>query len=147
MKPFFKEIFQYHNHFNQKLRIEIKKHYDVLPESTFPLFCHILNAHHIWNARILNQPPHFTVWQRQELEACEAIDNANYTNTLKAIDSCDFDRVIGYKTSKGDEFANTIRDILFHVVNHSTHHKGQIISDFRRLGIDPIITDYIFYKR
>jgi uncharacterized damage-inducible protein DinB len=45
------------------------------------------------------------------------------------------------------EYINSIQQILFHVANHFSHHKGQIISDLRQSGIDPIVIDYIFYKR
>lgn len=40
-----------------------------------------------------------------------------------------------------------IQQILFHIANHFTHHRGQIISDLRQNGIEPRISDYIFYKR
>lgn len=45
------------------------------------------------------------------------------------------------------EFTNTIGDILFHIVNHSTYHRGQIASDFRESDIEPLNTDYIMFKR
>jgi len=35
--------------------------------------------------------------------------------------------------------------VLFHVVNHGTHHRAQIVSALRQLKIDPIPQDYIFY--
>lgn len=78
---------------------------------------------------------------------CKKIDNDNYTNVLKIVNECKMDDLIFYKNSKGNQFNNSIQQILFHVVNHFTHHRGQIISDLRQNGIDPIITDYIFYKR
>jgi len=142
----YKNIFEYHFEFNNKLLDEIAKEIKSLPERTFPLFCHLLNAHQIWNARILNQNP-FGVQQQHEIEICKSINLENYENTLKIIEKFSLEESINYKNSKGKEFTNTINDILFHVANHSTHHKGQIINDFRNSGIEPIITDYIFYIR
>jgi uncharacterized damage-inducible protein DinB len=147
MTSFFQEIFEYHHHFNQKLIDELKKHEKKLPQRTFPLFCHVLNAHHIWNARILRITTGFGVQDIHPIEACKEIDDKNYSDTKKIIETVSLEENITYKTFKGEEFSNTVRDILFHVVNHSTHHKGQIISDFRQQGIVPITTDYIFYKR
>ena len=146
MKSFFKDIFEYHHHFNQKLISEIKTHADRLPERTYPLFCHILNAHQIWNSRILNFSS-FAVRQVHAIDSCADIDNKNYSDTLKIIESTDLEKIIIYTTFRGDKFSNSVRDILFHVANHSTHHKGQIISDFRNRDIEPLVTDYIFYRR
>ena len=87
------------------------------------------------------------VHQLHSLEECAVIDNENYQETLKILDERGLEEVIIYKNSKGTEFDNTIQQILFHIANHFSHHKGQIISDIRQGGIDPIVTDYIFYKR
>lgn len=146
MTSFFQEIFKYHHHYNQKLIDEIKRYQNNLPERTFPLFCHMLSAHQVWNSRILGFAP-FAVWQVHEIDRCADIDEDNYKQTLNILENDDLERIIDYKTSKGQPFSNSIRDILFHVANHSAHHKGQIISDFRTKNIEPIITDYIFYKR
>ena len=48
---------------------------------------------------------------------------------------------------KGNLFENKIDDILFHIINHSTYHRGQIMMLFRESGLEPIFSDYIFHKR
>jgi uncharacterized damage-inducible protein DinB len=58
-----------------------------------------------------------------------------------------FEEMIFYKNSTGKKYENTIREIITHVINHSTYHRGQIAMELRRLGIDPPPTDYIFYRR
>jgi uncharacterized damage-inducible protein DinB len=147
MKSFFQEMFDYHHYFNKKLMEEFEKHSKDLPERCYPLFCHILNAHQIWNARILGNDPGVAVWDVNPLDLNTARIKENYDTTVKILNTLPFDKNITYKTFKGDGYINTIQDILFHVSNHSTHHRGQIISDFRQSGIEPIVTDYIFYKR
>lgn len=146
MKKFLTDIFEYHHYFNQQLIGELDRHQAELPERTFPLFCHILNAQQIWNSRIRNGKP-LGVHQVHDIPACLELNQQNYLDTLDIIDNDNLERTIAYQTFRGDAFSNTIRDILFHVANHTTHHRGQIISDFRQSGIAPIITDYIFYKR
>jgi uncharacterized damage-inducible protein DinB len=146
MKEFFKDIFEYHSYFNQKLTDQLIENAHKLPERTIPVFCHVLNAHQIWNARILEEEP-LGVDQLHKLEKCKEIDDQNYRNTLKILDKRELDEKVNYQNSKGIEFQNSIQQILFHVANHFSHHKGQIISDIRQAGIDPIATDYIFYKR
>lgn len=40
-----------------------------------------------------------------------------------------------------------IKDIMFHIVNHSTYHRAQIATELKDHGIEPLKTDYILYKR
>jgi uncharacterized damage-inducible protein DinB len=147
MKSFFQEIFEYHHYFNQKLFSEIESHFEKLPQRSFPLFCHMLNAHQIWNARITGQTPFVNVFQVNPMDSCLKLNNDNYNTTLEIIETTDLEKLIDYKTLKGDAYSNTLRDILFHVANHTTHHRAQIVSDFRQAGIQPLMTDWIFYKR
>ncbi|MFZ1704112.1 MAG: DinB family protein [Saprospiraceae bacterium] len=142
----FRDIFVYHLELNQKVLVEIKKHILVLPENTYPLFCHILNAHQIWNSRILKLNS-FGVNDVHPFDSSVSIMLENNKNTLKIVDEFDFSETIKYTNSEGEEFCNTVQDILFHVANHTTHHRGQIIAKFRSVGIQPILSDYIFYKR
>ena len=100
----------------------------------------------IWNSRITNREK-FGVHQLHSLSICSQIDNDNFKETQNILKRFSLDKRIMYSNSKGNEFGNSIRDILFHIANHSSHHKGQIISALRQSGIEPIVTDYIFYKR
>jgi uncharacterized damage-inducible protein DinB len=81
------------------------------------------------------------------LDVFKGIDLINYNDSLKIIDTFDLNETITYKNSKGNLYEGTVRDILFHITNHFTHHKGQLISDLRQQGIEPLVTDYIFYKQ
>jgi uncharacterized damage-inducible protein DinB len=146
MKEFFKDIFAYHNHFNQRLTEQLIENKVRLPDRTISLFSHSINAHQIWNARIVKKEE-YGVHQVHRLEDCKIIDNENYVETLKILEERGLDEMITYTNSKGLEFHNSIQEILFHVANHFSHHKGQIISNIRQSGVAPIVTDYIFYKR
>jgi uncharacterized damage-inducible protein DinB len=57
-------------------------------------------------------------------------------------------RLIEYKTIKGETFATRAGEIALHVVNHSTFHRGQMITILRELGQENLpATDFIFYTR
>lgn len=146
MKDFFRAIFEYHHHFNQKLAEQLIENERVLPKKTLPLFSHTINAQQIWNARIRNKEK-LGVHQVHTLQECKRIDDDNFNETLKILDRFELDEKVSYSNSKGTTFTNSIQEILFHVANHSTHHKGQMIADLRESGVEPIVTDYIFYKR
>lgn len=53
-----------------------------------------------------------------------------------------------YKNSRGDEFVQPLYEVLSHVFNHSTYHRGQLVTMLRGLGVDAIpATDFIVYSR
>jgi len=146
MKEFFKDIFEYHNHFNQKLIEQLIENGNSLSVRTIPLLSHSINTQQIWNARITNKKK-LEFHAEHSLQECKRIDSENYKETLEILKNHELTENILYSNSKGIEFNNTIQQILFHIANHFSHHKGQIISDLRQNGIIPIVTDYIFYKR
>ena len=53
--------------------------------------------------------------------------------------------VLRYKNLKGEPYERPIWQILLHVVNHGTYHRGQIASMMKQLGHQPPSTDLIYY--
>lgn len=147
MTPFFKELFTYNRHCNQQLADVFIKQPNTTSEKAISLFSHILNAHHIWNNRIDPQQPSFGVWEVHDTKDFKQMDQSNYGRSLRILDTFDLNATISYTNSKGQSFQNSIKDVLFHIVNHSTYHRGQIATDFKNTGLQPLVTDYIFYKR
>jgi uncharacterized damage-inducible protein DinB len=52
-----------------------------------------------------------------------------------------------YQNSKGETFRNEIGEIIQHLSNHGTYHRGNIATMIRQLGYEAISTDYIYYIR
>lgn len=52
-----------------------------------------------------------------------------------------------YTNSTGTEFMNSLEEIITHIVNHGTYHRGNISAMLRQLGTKSVSTDYIFYLR
>lgn len=149
MNDFFKELFEYSHHFN-KIIIEKFKDGDlalVVSDRSMKLFSHILDAHSIWNSRINKAKVELDVWQMHSVEQMEELEKVNFEISLEILENKELDQVISYRNSKGESFQNNIKEILFHVINHSTYHRGQLAADFRKTGIEPVVSDYIFYKR
>jgi uncharacterized damage-inducible protein DinB len=147
MKDFFKELFEYSHHFNQKLAIVFNESPDKTSEKAIELFNHLLNAHQIWNNRIEPKQTLFGVWGLHPIKELQNIDKVNYEHTLYILEKFELTETINYSNSKGQAFQNSIKDIFFHVINHATYHRGQIATDFKQFGLEPPVTDYIFYKR
>ena len=64
---------------------------------------------------------------------------------LEGLSAADLDHVIEYTNQRGHRFAYALRRMLQHVVNHSTYHRGQVITLFHHLGAKPCATDYLRY--
>lgn len=147
MKVFFNQLFDYNFYCNKKLIEECIK-LEVVPDKSKELFSHILSAHHIWNARILGKPSDFQVWQLHPIKDWGDIHYENQRSSFEIVTNADdFEKRIDYENSEGRLFTNTLQEILFHTINHSTHHRGQIAVDFRNNTLEPLHLDYIFYKR
>ena len=147
MKDLFKELFEYSHHFNQALAVAFMRESEKTSHKANSLYSHLLNAHRIWNNRILPMQPLPGVWDLQPVHQRAEIDADNYRHSLKILYEIDLAAIINYSNSQGQPFSNSVRDILFHIVNHCTYHRGQIATEFQNSGIEPIRTDYILYKR
>ena len=54
-------------------------------------------------------------------------------------------RRIAYVNLKGERWEYALGQMLQHVVNHSSYHRGQITTMLRQLGQAPASTDYLLY--
>ncbi|WP_270089946.1 DinB family protein [Sphingobacterium sp. SYP-B4668] len=143
---FFRPLFDYSHYYNQQLSAIFVKNSTLGDSKSMRLFCHILNAHHIWNSRLLGNAIQYNIWDVHSESLLSEIDAENFRNTGYILSNLDLQNMVSYQTMKGQPFENRICDILFHVINHSTYHRGQIATDFRQIGIEPLVTDYIFWK-
>lgn len=140
------DLFDYTYHFNKEMIRVISENISKVDEKIIGLINHTLNAQQIWNSRILGEEL-FEVWQINSFENLSEINLQNYLKSVDIIRNSDLDETIEYQNSKGIKFQNSIFEILFQAINHSTYHRGQINFLFKQSGIEPILTDYIFYKR
>jgi uncharacterized damage-inducible protein DinB len=56
-------------------------------------------------------------------------------------------REIKYSDLKGNQWKQPLWQIILHVVNHGTHHRGQISGFFRSMGHTPPTIDLVAYQR
>src|SRR5262245_30542140 len=54
-------------------------------------------------------------------------------------------QVVEYTNVKGEIWRYPLWQQLYHVVNHSTYHRGQVASMLRQLGAAPEATDFLVY--
>ncbi|ASK29490.1 damage-inducible protein DinB [Chryseobacterium sp. T16E-39] len=140
------DLFEYTHHFNREIIKLIKEHISEVDDKTLALINHTINAQQIWNARILGEQA-FEVWQINQTDDLQEINHKNFLTSIQIVQNFNLENRIGYQNSKGTKFENSIFEMLFHAINHSTYHRGQINSLLKQNGIEPLLTDYIFYKR
>lgn len=147
MKNFFKELFEYNNTANQKFIEVFESNASIVTDRAANLFSHILNVHQIWNNRIEPRESLFDIWKNDNIQDYSIINKNNFEHSISIIDNHDLTELIKYTNTKGQIFYNSIKDIFFHVINHSTYHRAQIIVELKQKNIEPVISDYILYKR
>jgi len=53
-----------------------------------------------------------------------------------------------YQNTKREQFKQPVYQMLLHVFNHGTYHRGQLVTMLRQLGIEKISsTDFILWSR
>ncbi|MBS0195738.1 MAG: DinB family protein [Planctomycetes bacterium] len=116
------------------------------------LLPHNVLARHIWLRR-LNGEAHeapkdwFPAWSIDETrEKCKQAD-AVWSSYLAGLTDADLARECRYQNSEGKQFSSLVEDILIHVFNHSTYHRGQIARLVTECGGHRAGTDYIGHTR
>ena len=92
----------------------------------------------------------FDFWPDLSLEQCERLADSTHASYLALLDNADdsvLDQIASYKTSEGVPYENTYRELLTHVVLHSSIHRGNIVLKMREEGLEPPKIDYIIYLR
>ena len=147
MKEHYTRLFEYNLWANDKFSEVLRTNPFENPK-ILKFISHISNAQSIWLSRLKKEDSTVGVWDEYHLkEALELLSSSSkawldfiYSEDLKPDN-------IHYKNSKGQGFESHVSDVLTHVVNHGTHHRGQIALMLREEDIDPPASDFIFYTR
>lgn len=72
---------------------------------------------------------------------------ANQRAFVAGLTQASVNAALSYRNVKGDPFSHVLEDVLIHVVNHATHHRGQAVTMVRQLGKPAQTTDFLVYIR
>jgi uncharacterized damage-inducible protein DinB len=92
----------------------------------------------------------FDFWPDLTVDECYELArraHENYVRLLTGADELLLEAKASYKTSEGVPYENTYRDLLTHVLLHSSIHRGNIVLKMREEGLEPPKIDYILYLR
>jgi uncharacterized damage-inducible protein DinB len=147
MKEFFTEIYPYNALVNAKILDVISQHPSKVTSRIREVVSHVLLVHQSWNNRMRGESAAMDLWKPLPPEQWSSLNEANTMMSLTIIGQNRLQDLFTYHNTKGVAFSNKFQDVLFHVINHSSYHRGQINAELRRAGVEPVITEYIFYKR
>jgi uncharacterized damage-inducible protein DinB len=113
---------------------------------------HIVGAQMIWLDRLHGAPP--AGMAKPEAYPDMAAVRAQWAETestlrayVSGLSAADLDRILEFSNAKGVVFRDQIGNILQHLANHGSYHRGQITTLLRQLGAKPVSTDMIGFYR
>jgi uncharacterized damage-inducible protein DinB len=109
---------------------------------------HIFQADRIWLSRVAGSP-RLTLADPGETWTIDSLRTAWTETHLGWIDWAasvsDVERILDYVNTAGKAYQMPLWQIVFHVVNHGSYHRGQITTMLRQLGYSPVSTDLYSY--
>lgn len=150
------QLYHYHAWANERMLTHISSYPDVFTKtavgpfsSIAGTFGHIYDVDWLWFSRMRGDSKPVTrktVFQSAE-EAKRTFNELH--KEMKAFLSAEMDKNkrIYYTDSKGAAFQNTLSELVTHVVNHGTSHRGNIVVMLRKAGYKSCPTDFIYFLR
>jgi uncharacterized damage-inducible protein DinB len=119
-------------------------------ERVLHLAGHLLAATRVWLGRIRGEDTQeWNLWPVLAIETLIPMlrEADQQMLSLTASETENFDRIIHYRNQSGKFFDTKLSDILIHIVNHATYHRGQLATAVKNAGGEPAVTDYIAWVR
>lgn len=130
---------------------ELTRDFKTADKTVLDTLVHIYAADRIWLSRVLAEPrATFSDPEDRDLTLLQTEWPALHQRWklwLRDFNDDDGKRLIEYKDMKGHPYSQPLWQILLHVVNHGTHHRGQISGFLRTMGRMPPPLDLIAYYR
>jgi uncharacterized damage-inducible protein DinB len=71
----------------------------------------------------------------------------DFEKSIRALTDAELNGGVEFKNTKGTLYRHPLWEMLVHLVNHSTYHRGQVTVQFRAVAAKPIATDMIAFFR
>lgn len=114
---------------------------------------HMMGAEEIWLKRWQGESPaqfyspaDFPTFDAV-LERWSAIDRSLVAFARSLAAEAQIHAAVAYKDLKGNPYSQPLWQLMQHLVNHSTYHRGQVVTMLRQLGAKAVGTDLVAYYR
>jgi uncharacterized damage-inducible protein DinB len=115
---------------------------------------HLLVTDRIWLKRLTGAGEHpdrlnaILYENRQELLGARIAEDARLIGVIASYSDGDLDKAVAYQTTSGKPYTQALQDILLHLFNHQTHHRGQAHACCSILtGAEPPSLDLLLFQR
>ena len=161
MKEILQQLAAYNIWANALLMETLKKLPEELQQKEIPssfnslekTVLHMWNAGSIWwqrmklQERITNPMENFNGKMEDAIEGF-TLQNKQWNEWINKAQEHHLEHVFQYQNFKGEQFKQPIYQMLIHLFNHDTYHRGQIVNMLRQLGVEKIPqTDFIVWSR
>jgi uncharacterized damage-inducible protein DinB len=120
--------------------------------SVYKTVMHMMEVENVWWQRLqLVEQPTPSGWftgNFNELSKKLLGLSQQWQNWMGNTNDANIDHVFAYYNFQKEYFKQPVYEMLLHLFNHQTFHRGQIITMFRQLGLEKIPqTDFIVFTR
>ena len=143
-----RELFRYNDWANRRIIVAVR---DSGSEPCRQILNHLLTTEDEYLARLFGKDSTgFNFWPELSIEECGQLARTvaeKYEKLLRRFDEEGLDLYTRYWTSQGTPQENDFREMLTHVIIHSSTHRGNIMLKLREEGFEPPKIDYVIYLR
>jgi uncharacterized damage-inducible protein DinB len=132
-------------------REELTRDFGTADKSVLGTLVHVFGADRIWLARLRGEPrpPGLTEadYRLGVIENDWPAIHEGWRQWAAGLTEGDPPRVISYSDLRGNPWRQPLWQLVLHVVNHGTHHRGQVAGFLRAMGHVPPKLDLVQYYR
>jgi len=143
-----RHLFAYNDWANRRLIVSLKS---ADSPRSLEVLTHLLITEKEYYERLYGKDSTgYDFWPKLSLEECGTLAREvaqAYEGLLRRFEEDGLDIRAKYRTSEGIPYENTFRELLTHVLLHSSIHRGNIMLKLREDGFEPPKIDYIIYLR
>lgn len=115
------------------------------------VMAHVMIAKRVWMLRVCSETwkvdDWFPAWPIEQTRKEASELDALWRRYLNDMADGGFDGAVAYRMSDGTQAESKIVDIIAHVFNHATYHRGQVARIVHQLGGTRAATDLIVFTR
>ena len=130
---------------------ELTRDFQTADQSVLRTLAHVFAADRIWLARLTQAPaPQFITEADYSLAVLQndwPALLARWGRWAAGLTDESAQAIVAYKDMKGNPYSQPLWQLVLHVVNHGTHHRGQVSGFLRVMGHTPPPLDLVFYYR
>lgn len=129
---------------------ELTRDFGTADKSVLGTLVHIFAADRVWLARMRGEPQRFSSDADCRLSVLQndwPALHEGWRAWASGLREGDADSILSYRDLRGNPWQQPLWCLVMHVVNHATHHRGQVSGFLRAMGRKPPVLDLVYYYR